>query len=139
LCNYDELLEEARQRADAFRSTAKEFIPKMYKALRDEDPNTSSPGDARDRIEKDCIGIWSKRTILDALPNEAKDPEKQKSGRLSQKKAFSAAVSAAPIEKKEEIIIDNEGNAVGIGTPPLPLSTPIDNRFTPSDNITRQE
>ena len=89
MCNYDELLEQARQRADAFRSTAKEFIPKMYKALRDENPNTS-PGDARDRIEKDCIGIWSKRTILDALPNEAKDPEKQKSGRLSQRKTNSA-------------------------------------------------
>ena len=135
---YDELLEQARQRADAFRSIAKEFIPKMYKALRDEDPNTS-PRDARDRIEKDCIGIWSKRTILDALPNEAKDPEKQKSGRLSQRKTNSAAVSAAPIKKKEEIIIDNEGNAVGSGTtPPLPLSTSIDDRFTPSENNNNQ-
>ena len=99
MCNYDELLEQARQRADAFRSTAKEFIPKMYKALRDEDPNTS-PEDARDRIEKDCIGIWSKRTILDALPNEAKDPEKQKSGRLSQRKTNSAAVSASTNKEK---------------------------------------
>ena len=99
MCNYDELLEQARQRADAFRSTAKEFIPKMYKALRDEDPNIS-PGDARDRIEKDCIGIWSKRTILDALPNEAKDPEKQKSGRLSQRKANSASCSTHKKKKK---------------------------------------
>ena len=138
LSRYDELLEQARQRADAFRSTAKEFIPKMYKALSDENPNTS-PEDARDRIEKDCIGIWSKRTILDALPNEAKDPEKQKSGRLSQRKTNSAAVSAAPIKKKEEIIIDNEGNAVGSGTPPpLPLSTSIDDRFTPSENNNNQ-
>ena len=74
------------------------------------------------------------------VKNIVLDPEKQKSGRLSQKKAFSAAVSAAPIEKKEEIIIDNEGNAVGIGTtPPLPLSTRIDDRFTPSENNNIQD
>ena len=56
----------------------------MYKALRDEDPNTS-PGDARERIEKDCIEIWSKRTIIEALPDEAKDPKKQKASRLRKK------------------------------------------------------
>jgi hypothetical protein len=77
LGEYDKLLEQAKERADAFRSTAKEFIPKMYKALRDEDPN-ASPGDIRDRIKKDCVKIWSKRTILEALPDEAKDPKKQK-------------------------------------------------------------
>jgi len=137
LSRYDELLEQARQRADAFRSTAKEFIPKMYKALRDEDPNTSA-GDARDRIEKDCIGIWSKRTILDALPNEAKDPEKQKSGRLSQRKTNSAAVSAAPIKKKEEIIIDNEGNDVENRKTQLLLSTYIDDRSKTSENNNNQ-
>jgi hypothetical protein len=52
----------------------------MYDALRTEDSNLS-PEDARDRIEKDCLGIWSKRTILDALPDEAKDLKKQKAGR----------------------------------------------------------
>ena len=73
------------------------------------------------------------------MPNEAKDPEKQKSDRLSQRKTNSAAVSAAPVKKKEEIIIDNEGNAVGSGTtPPLSLSTPIDDRFTPSENNNNQ-
>jgi RecA/RadA recombinase len=49
LSRYDELLEQAKERADAFRSTAKEFISKMYTALHDENPNTS-PEDARDRI-----------------------------------------------------------------------------------------
>ncbi len=87
MCNYDEPLEQARQRSYAFISTAKDFIPKMYKALSDENPNTS-PGDARDRIEKDCICICIKRTILDALPNEAKDPEKQKSVILIQRKTI---------------------------------------------------
>lgn len=84
LAEYDDLLQAARYYAAEFRSTAKELIPKMYSALRNEDPNIS-PEDIRDRIEKDCAGIWSKRTILDALPNEAKNPEKQKAGRLRQK------------------------------------------------------
>jgi hypothetical protein len=94
LTEYDKLLEEARAKAEAFRSTAKEYVRKMYLALRNENPN-HTPEDARDRIEKDCVGIWSKRTILDALPDEAKDLNKQKAGRLSQKEANSAAVSAA--------------------------------------------
>jgi hypothetical protein len=62
--------------------------------LRTED-SSLSPEDARDKIEQDCIEIWSKRTILDALPDEAKDRKKQKSGRLSQKEHVSAAFSAA--------------------------------------------
>ena len=92
---YDDLLEEAKSRAAVYISTAKLYIPKMYNALMDENKNIS-PEDARDRIEKDCVGIWSKRTILDALPDEVKNQEKQKSGRLGQKKRNFAAVSAAP-------------------------------------------
>jgi hypothetical protein len=120
LPNYDELLEQARQRADAFRSTAKEFIPKMYKALRDEDPNTS-PGDTRDRIEKDCIEIWSKRTIIEALPDEAKDPKKQKASRLRKKGYDSAAETAAEssAKNKKEIVIDMDGKAVENNIPSL--------------------
>jgi hypothetical protein len=94
--DYDTLLQEARTRAEAFRSTAKEFIPKLYQALRNENENFS-PTDARDRIEKDCHYFWSRRTILEALPDEAKNIEKQKSGRLAQKKQDSAALSAAPL------------------------------------------
>jgi hypothetical protein len=113
MIDYNELLKEIRTKAEAFRSsTAREYIPKMYQALRDENPSLT-PEDARDRIEKDCIGIWSKRTILDAIPDEAKDLEKQKAGRLSQKEANSAAVSAAPEKKKEEeIMIDTEGRVI---------------------------
>jgi hypothetical protein len=115
LSYYDELLEEARTRADAYRSTAKEDIPKMYQALRNENPNIS-PEDARDRIEKDCVGIWSKRTILDALPAEAKNKEKQKAGRSRQKEHNSAAFSAAPAvdheEKKKIVVADVQGKSV---------------------------
>jgi len=66
---YDDLLEEARSKAAAYMSTAKVYIPKMYNALINESKNIS-PEDARDRIEKDCIGIWSPRTILDATEKE---------------------------------------------------------------------
>jgi hypothetical protein len=77
MTSYDQLLEEARTKAESFKSTAREYIPKMYLALRNENQNLT-PQDARDRIEKDCVGVWSKRTILDALPDEAKDLEKKK-------------------------------------------------------------
>jgi hypothetical protein len=146
LTGYDKLLEEARTKAEAFRSTAKEYIPKMYWALRNENPNLT-PKDARDRIEKDCFDIWSKRTILDALPDEAKDLKKQKSGQLSQKEANSAAVSAAPLstKKKEEIMIDTKGKPIGksIATPSTSLSTTnlmstINGASPPSDNSDTQ-
>jgi hypothetical protein len=79
MSKYDDLLREAKANAEAFALTAREYIPKMYKALREEDPKISAD-DARDRIQKDCAGIWSRRTILDALPSEVKDPKKQKAG-----------------------------------------------------------
>jgi hypothetical protein len=114
---YDNLLDEARRKAEAYRSTANKYIPRMFYALRREDANLT-PQDARDRIEKDCIGLhWSKRTILEALPDEAKDPKKQESGRLGQKKRNSAAASAAP--NKNKIIIDTTGQTIS-DFPPSP-------------------
>jgi hypothetical protein len=112
LSEYDDILEKAREAAEQFRSTAKEFIPKMYKALRNENHNIS-PEDARDRIEKDCVGIWSKSTILHALPDEAKNKEKQKAGRLRQKEHNSAAFSAAPLQQEEKkIVVDTYGKPI---------------------------
>jgi hypothetical protein len=108
LSEYDELLEKARKAGEQFRSTAKEFIPKMYKALHNENSNIS-PEDARDRIEKDCVGIWVKLTILDALPDEAKNREKQKAGRLRQKEFNSAAFSAAAEPAKRKVMVSSHG------------------------------
>lgn len=129
MTEYDKLLEEVRIKAEAFRSTAREYIPKMYSALRNENPNLT-PEDARYRIEKDCLDIWSKRTILDALPDEAKDLEKQKAGRLSQKEANSAAVIAAPEKEEEQIMIDTEGKPVEDTIQPLATT-----RATVADSI----
>jgi hypothetical protein len=75
---YDQLLKEAKAKAEAFALTALEYIPKMYYALRTEEPNLS-PDDARDGIQKDCVGIWSKRTIVDALPDEARSKKTKSS------------------------------------------------------------
>jgi hypothetical protein len=110
---YDDLLNEAKANASALALTAKEYIPKMYSALSEEDPNIS-PYDAKDRIQKDCVGIWSRRTVLDALPSEAEDPKKQKAGRLSRMEHRSAAFSAAQrmhIAKKE-IQINTSGKCI---------------------------
>jgi hypothetical protein len=107
MTEYDDLLDEARRKAEAYRSTAKKYIPRMFYALRRENANLT-PQDARDRIEKDCVGIWLKRTVLEALPDEAKNPKKQESGRLGQKKRNSAAVTAA----KNRVLINTEGKLI---------------------------
>src|SRR5215210_3026025 len=111
MTNYDVLLGEAKMKFKNFQqTTAHTYIPRMYEALRNENSNTTAE-DARDRIEKDCLGIWSKRTILDALPDEAKDLKKQKAGRSRQKEANSAATNAAPANRNK-VIIDTEGKAI---------------------------
>src|SRR5919108_3435788 len=98
MSKYDNLLQQAKDKVEglrtAIRSTARELIPKLYQALKEENPRIT-PEDARDRIERDCKCIWSNRTILEALPDEAKNPEKQKAGRIRQKGLNSAAFSAA--------------------------------------------
>ena len=78
MSEYDGLLEKAREAEEQFRFTAKEIIPAMYKALRKENSNISA-FDARDRIQIDCNQMWSDSTILDSLPEEAKDKDKPKS------------------------------------------------------------
>lgn len=111
MSEYDNLLKDARKAA---RESAKHFVPKMYTAQFDENPSMT-PKDARDRIEKDCIEFWSKRTILEALPDEAKDPIKQKAGIQSRKAirklcaADSAAKTLAPVTEKREILVTADG------------------------------
>jgi hypothetical protein len=131
---YDDLLEEVRTKVAAFRqTTAKEYIPQMYLALHDENPDLA-PEDVRERIEKDCLDIWKPRTILDALPDEAKDLIKQKSARARQNKANCAADTAAPIKKKEEIVIDIEGKPADSFIPPPTGSLSTLSQSSNSDN-----
>lgn len=102
---YDRLLQQATQEEERHRAVAKTIIPLMYAALRDEEPNMT-PQDARERIEKDCVACWSRRTILDALPDEAKDPIKQRAGRKSRQ-------SAAETAAQKRLVVGAEGQTIG--------------------------
>lgn len=118
MMEYERLLQEAKTKVFRFlSSTAKDYVPRMYKAIRDESPHLS-PIEARAKIEKDCMDIWKKRTILKFLPEEAKDLKKQKSGRLGQKKHEFAAPAAAQQVEKEAIMIDTNGRATEPRKPP---------------------
>jgi hypothetical protein len=99
---YDDLLEEARAKANAFRVSAKQYVRNMYLALRNENPNITSE-DARERIEKDLVGIWEKRTIVDALPDEAKDPIKQKSARADATLNSDSNPKSTPLRREDDV------------------------------------
>lgn len=114
MTEYERLLNEVSEKMEKFRSTtAKEYVPKMYMALRKEDPSLTAK-DARKRIESDCLGkMWTNRTILDALADEAKDTQRQVAARSRHKKNF-AAVTAANLSAKgeKEIQIDVTGKPI---------------------------
>jgi hypothetical protein len=78
---YDELLEQAKA---AGRESAKTWIPRLCAASRRENPNYSNY-DVREIVMKDCISVWQKTTIRDALPDEYKDKQKQKAARIANK------------------------------------------------------
>jgi hypothetical protein len=60
----DYLLLQNRHRQSCIQTTPKiVYVDDDILSLRTDDSNLSTE-DARDRIEKGCVGIWSKRTIL---------------------------------------------------------------------------
>jgi hypothetical protein len=121
MSEYTNLLQESRSKVREFQkpimATAKEYIPKMFKAIRNENPKITTR-QARQRIEKDCKDLWSTRTILDALPDEAKNLEKQKAGKQRNKikTLNSAAMTAAP-KVEEKIVMDTFGNIASENEP----------------------
>jgi hypothetical protein len=50
--------------------------------LRDKNPNYSNY-DIREIVTKDCIEIWQRATIMDALPEEYKEKAKQAAAEAS--------------------------------------------------------
>jgi hypothetical protein len=54
MTKYDELLKEAKAKAVVFALTAREYIPKMYDALRNEDSNLT-PEDAKETEYKRIV------------------------------------------------------------------------------------
>jgi hypothetical protein len=63
--DYESLLKQAR-------GSAKYWIPQLCLALKEENSNNLSNEDIRDRVMKDCISIWQKDIIRDALPDAIK-------------------------------------------------------------------
>jgi hypothetical protein len=76
------------------RGSAKYWIPQLCQALKEENSNLSNE-DIRDRVVKDCISIWQKDTIRDALPDEYKDKQKQEAARISHKNRNKSGQSTA--------------------------------------------
>jgi len=76
MSHYDEVLKEARAKATG---SAKEYIPKLFHILVDEEKR--SPDEARAIIEHDLISYWAKATVTKFLPIEAKDESKVKAGK----------------------------------------------------------
>jgi hypothetical protein len=114
MTEYERLLTEVLAKIQTFHSTtAKEYIPKMYLAIRKENPSLTAK-DARDRIERDCLDkIWTHRTILDALPDEAKNPTRQEAARSKHKKNFAAMAAAnLSVKREKEILIDVTGKPI---------------------------
>ena len=104
MSEYDDVIREIR---DMHQKTASTLIPKAYSALIAEG---LEPFDARDKIEKDLIDIFSKRTIRRNLPEEAKHVEMKR-------------------ERPMIAVVTNEGKQdIGVVTPtgyrPLPVATP---------------
>jgi hypothetical protein len=67
-------------------------------ALKEENSNISNEH-IRDRVMKDCISLWQKDTIRNALPDEYKDKQKQEAAKISHKnrnKSGESTVFAEP-------------------------------------------
>ena len=79
--HYDGVLNELRQKG---QKLASQYISELYNILRDEEK--LPPVDCREKIEHDCIDLWSKATIRKYLPAEAKHAKKQKAGRAGGEK-----------------------------------------------------
>lgn len=61
---YDKIVQEFRNHLN---TRAKDLIPRMYEALKQDGYDKDQ---AREKIEKDWLNVWTKKTIRDNLPSE---------------------------------------------------------------------
>jgi hypothetical protein len=102
---YDDLLTKAR-------GSAKYWVPQLCEALRKENPEMT-PNDIRDTIKKDCISIWQRGTITDALPDEYKDKTRQKVGRKGRQKQLAQEnTSGGTVTTTEDLPDSNRAKPV---------------------------
>ena len=77
MSHYDNVLAELKEKGERL---ANQYVLELYTILRDEEK--LSPEDCRERIEHDCLDLWSRATIRKYLPPEAKDFKKQVAGKI---------------------------------------------------------
>ena len=92
--SYDDFL---RQLKEDHKTTAQMAIKQLYLFLKEEDPNLSND-DMYDRILKDCLVIWARATVIENMPDELKDSERQEAGRRGAE------------AKKKLLRVTNDGN-----------------------------
>jgi hypothetical protein len=80
---YNRLLELAR-------GSAKRWIPKLCQALREANFVMSNE-DIRARVTRDCLSIWQRPTINNALPKELKNKERSQTGKKGRQKQLEQA------------------------------------------------
>ena len=77
MTHYDDVLRELKEKGERL---ANQYIVELYVILRDEEKLPLE--DCRAKIEHDCLDLWSRATIRKYLPPDAKDPKKQKAGKI---------------------------------------------------------
>src|ERR1051325_6277466 len=100
MSKYDDFLSQLKE---DHKTTAEMAIKRLYSLLMEEEPNLSNE-DMYDRILKDCLVIWARATIVENMPDELKDSERQKSGKRG----------AQEKKKKQQLIVTNEGNVASV-------------------------
>ena len=94
MSRYDDFLKQLKE---DHKTTAQMAIKQLYLLLKEEDPNLSKD-DMYDRILKDCLVIWARATIIENMPDELKDSERQEAGRRGAE------------AKKKLLRVTNDGN-----------------------------
>jgi hypothetical protein len=94
MSRYDDFLKQLKE---DHKTTAKMAIKRLYLLLKEDDPNLSKD-DMYDRILKDCLVIWARATVIENMPDELKDSERQEAGRRGAE------------AKKKLLHVTNDGN-----------------------------
>jgi hypothetical protein len=94
MSRYDDFLKQLKE---DHKTTAQMAIKQLYLLLKEEDPNLSND-DMYDRILKDCLVIWARVTVIENMPDELKDSERQEAGRRRAE------------AKKKLLRVTNDGN-----------------------------
>jgi hypothetical protein len=94
MSRYDDFLKQLKE---DHKTTAQMAIKQLYLLLKEEDPNLSND-DIYDRILKDCLVIWAKAAVIENMPDELKDSERQEAGRRGAE------------AKKKLLRVTNDGN-----------------------------